>query len=193
MSVRHPSIFFLLVTPSVWLSAQVSPLLLKHTEETGSCRPPKEERRLTAANDTHCYLIRHNRGNHQTQSVTNQKAAFWFSPYISIKCQADEWDSSSSVKRHFTEDRLVSVRSQCGDKVTLNLKQIDTETLQLIFSIKTWTWTQQIQVLITDCSLHTHNTLLQTPTPSTFFDIYYTYINYNKLTILKFFFCFVVL
>ncbi len=33
-----------------------------------------------------------------------------------------ERDSSSSVKRHFTEDRLVSVRSQCGDKVTLNLK-----------------------------------------------------------------------
>ena len=63
-------------TVCLTLLAQVSRLLLKHTEETGSCQPPKERERLTAANDTHCYLIRHNRGNHQTQSVTNQKAAF---------------------------------------------------------------------------------------------------------------------
>ncbi len=43
----------------------------------------ERERGPAPSNHTRYYLIRHNRGNHQTTSVTNQRTLFWFSLYIS--------------------------------------------------------------------------------------------------------------
>jgi len=91
---------------------------------------------------------------------------------------ADERDSSSSVKRHFTEDRLVSVMCQRGEKVTLNLQEIDRETLQVIQYQSLYLHTQ-LTHLMTDCSL------MKLQFKHKILDLCYKYINHIKRNILK--------
>jgi len=85
-SVRHLSISLCLINSTS--STNFSALMIQKYRRPLS---PLYEREWGSkpSNHTRCYLIRQNRGNHQTTSVTNQTRLLWSSPYINITVSAD--------------------------------------------------------------------------------------------------------
>ncbi len=104
---------------------------------------PLNERKRgpTPSNHTRYYLIRHNRGNHQTTSATNQRTLFRFSPYISILSVLMN-SSSTHIKTsvrggthtHTHTHRDTHTHTHRDSRTFLIYRR--QETLQFIYSIK---------------------------------------------------------
>ncbi len=130
MSVRHLPIIVSMINST--LSTNFSTLMIQ-----ASARPLNERKRgSTPSNHTRYYLNRHNRGNHQTTSVTNQRTIFSFSPYIS-KLSVLMNSSSPHIKgRHTHRETHTHTHTHTHTDSCTFLIYMRQETLQFIYSIK---------------------------------------------------------
>ncbi len=100
MSARHLPIILIMIN-SISRTSFSALMIQKYRHQLSLLNERK--RGPTPSNHTRYYLIRHNRGNHQTTAVTNQRMLFRFSPYtptISVLMNSSSPHKDLSKGRH---------------------------------------------------------------------------------------------